>query len=129
MKLKINVERVVDKEHDTVLEWVAITERLFKFVSWLLILGVLSALYAKTNNILVLIVIMVLWLVIAKLIAKILLFVVHITVDGVEKYKKTAFVLGKLLTIVVTIPIVYAIYLLTSSIMQAFGIFPEVPRG
>jgi hypothetical protein len=26
MKLKINVERVVDKENDTVLEWFAITE-------------------------------------------------------------------------------------------------------
>ena len=93
MKLKINAVRVVDREHETVLEWFVITERFFNFVSWLLILGVLSALYNKTHNILILIIEFVLLILITKLIAKAILFVIRITIDfGETNVKLSKFV-------------------------------------
>jgi hypothetical protein len=63
-----------------------------------------------------------------KVDGKNLLFKVHIIIDGLDKHQRAAYVLGKLLSIIATIPVFVAFYWITASIMQAFIPF-EPPSG
>lgn len=119
--MKVEIEHLAAKEADTISEWFAITDKVFKFAGWLLALGVIYSLYDKTKNTAILVVWMILCFFIGKLIAKIFLFRVHVRIGESWQSKRFRWVAENVVYILFNVPIFYACALLSQYIISIFN--------
>lgn len=83
MGVKFSLKRVSENEADSIAEWFNITDRVFKIAGWLLMLGVINALYLKTQNFVFLAVFLFLLLFLSKLFFKATAYKIFIHTDRV----------------------------------------------
>ena len=69
-EVKIDIQHLGAREIETHAEWFSITDKVFKFISWLLMSGVVYGLYKKTNHIVFIICYLVMIFCIGKLVGK-----------------------------------------------------------
>lgn len=118
--MKIVVNRSVDEEMNSLSEWFIITEKVFKFFSWMMLLSILRIVAEKSGDVVAWVSFLFLSFFIGKLLGKFLVLSVKIEVSEEEQNRKMLSTFIRAASVFVGFAVTFIALFIISSFMGHF---------